>query len=49
MPPAAAAHLRHLRVGNVQRLGGERIAFAVERQIKPVTCAPASTNASAVA
>jgi hypothetical protein len=46
----AAARLRHLlRVGNVQRLGGERIAFAVERQIKPVTCAPASTNARAVA
>ena len=32
----AAARLRHLlRVGNVQRLGGERVAFAVERQIEP--------------
>lgn len=31
----AATYLRHLpRVGDVQRLGGERIAFTVERQIK---------------
>ena len=31
----AAAYLRHLlRVGDVQRLGGKRIAFTVERQIK---------------
>ncbi len=36
-------------IGDVQRFGGKRVAFAVKARSNPVTLAPASTKASAVA